>query len=293
MRRILSSLLISCGLIVYPAFPWWETGHRTVARIAAAHLTPVARTRLARILNVADTPEAVADGLAVASTWADDTKAETKTGEWHYIDLTLQDHKSDIGKRCEDDNCAPARIRIFAAQLSAKAEKDNRWSELDSLRYLVHFVGDLHQPLHAVSDADLGGNCELLSQPVETAKNLHALWDGGIIRSMETNDRHLAADLETGEIEKMSGWHRERLTHGNQDDWAWESHLLAERVIYGRLHIPTEPPIFPKSCQDAPAEIANFKPQIDTLYVDDMKPIVRTQLVKAGLRLARILNQEL
>ena len=293
MRRLLSLLSISCLLIVHPAYPWWETGHRTVARIAAARLTPAARTRLSRILNVADTPEAVADALAAASTWADEVKGETKTGRWHYIDLALQDHKSDIPKRCEDDECAPARIRIFTEQLSSKAEKDRRWSELDSLRYLVHFVGDIHQPLHAVSDADQGGNCEQLQEPFETAKNLHALWDGGIVRALNESDKELARDLEASEIGMMSGWHRDRLTHGNQDDWTWESHQLAERVIYGRLHIPTEPPVFPKSCSEAPAEILNFKPVIDTLYIDDMKPIVRMQLAKAGLRLAHILNQEL
>jgi hypothetical protein len=64
-------------------------------------------------------------------------------------------------------------------------------------------------------------------------------------------------------------------------------------VIYAKLHIPTEPILFPKGCADAPAEITGFKAQIDTLYVDDMKPVVRDQLAKAGLRLARVLNESL
>ena len=117
---------------IYAGFPslllsWWETGHQTVARIAAAHLTPAARTRVARILNVPDTAEAVADGLATASTWADEIKTDTKTGSWHYINLTLQDDKSDIPSRCENDNCAPVRIRLFAAQLASQSA-DARWS---------------------------------------------------------------------------------------------------------------------------------------------------------------------
>lgn len=146
-------------LFATPVYGWWETGHRTVARLAAAQLTPAARTRVAQILQVPDTPEAVADALAVASTWADETKAQTKTGSWHYIDLVLQDNKSDIPVRCQDSNCITARIHLFAAQLSSRAA-NAPISEGDALRYLVHFVGDLHQPLHAVSDADLGGNCE-------------------------------------------------------------------------------------------------------------------------------------
>ncbi len=117
-------LLVSCWILTpIPAYSWWETGHETIARIAAAHLTPAARTRIARILDVSDTPEAIADALAKASIWADQTKKETKTGEWHYIDLALQDHKSDIAARCQDDNCAPARIRLFAAQLASRTSE--------------------------------------------------------------------------------------------------------------------------------------------------------------------------
>src|SRR3954454_20552434 len=164
MRNLLV-LLLTWALSTTPAFGWWETGHQVVARVAAAHLTPAARTRISRILDVPDTPEAIADALAQASTWPDETRAETHTGEWHFIDLALQDEKSDIAKRCPENNCAPARIRIFARELRSH-QLDQRWSELDELRYLVHFVGDIHQPLHAASNADQGGNCELLVPPI-------------------------------------------------------------------------------------------------------------------------------
>lgn len=293
MRRLLSLCLTICIVIPSPAYSWWEIGHQTVARIAVTQLTPAARTRLARILNVEDNPEAISDAMAKASTWADETKAETKTGEWHYIDLTLQDQRSDIPKRCPNENCAPARIAIFAARLSSNGAPNLQWSELDSLRYLVHFVGDIHQPLHTISDADLGGNCERLDPPIDAARNLHALWDGGIISEMTSSDRAFAADLESHELADMKPADRTEILSGNQDDWVWESHLLAKRVVYGRLHIPTEPPIFPENCHEAPPDIVNFRPQIDSLYLDDMKPIIRMQLAKAGLRLGKLLNQSL
>ncbi len=293
MRRLYSLVLTGCLAFPFSANGWWETGHQTVARIAAAHLTAAARTRVARILDVPDTPEAVADALAKASTWADDTKNETKTGEWHYIDLTLQDKKSDIPLRCKDDNCAPARIRLFAAQLSARTPAvSSRWSDLDALRFLVHFVGDIHQPLHAISDADLGGNCEHLDPPIGKARNLHALWDGEIVNAMDMDDKALAADLDKG-IQALSANGERELTEGDQDDWAWESHELAEKDIYFKLHIPVEPVEFPANCGEAPASITDFKPQIDALYVDSMKPVVREQLTKAGLRLALLLNKSL
>lgn len=189
--------LTCCLFVPFPLLAWWETGHQVVARIAAFHLTPTARTRVATLLDVADSPEAVADALAKASTWADETKNETGTGAWHYIDLALQDTRSDIPLRCKDDDCAPARIRLFAHQLGSKAV-EHRWSEQDALRYVVHFVGDIHQPLHAISDADLGGNCERLDPPVGEAKNLHALWDGVLVNELNLSDRALASSWKTG-----------------------------------------------------------------------------------------------
>ncbi|HEX4231312.1 MAG TPA: S1/P1 nuclease [Bryobacteraceae bacterium] len=293
MNRAVAFLLTYCIFCASPAYPWWEAGHQVVARIAVTQLTPAARTHLARILGVADTLEALSDALAKASTWADETKAETKTGEWHYIDLTLEDTRSDTPKRCPSDNCAPARIALFAVRLTSSGAHNLQWSELDALRYLVHFVGDIHQPLHTISDADLGGNCERIDPPIDNARNLHALWDGGIINEMNPNDRSLAADLEAHEIAAMPSSELAEILRGNQDDWVWESHLLAEQVVYTRLRIPTEPPIFPQSCEQAPPEIVNFHPAIGNVYVNDMKPIIRMQLVKGGLRLAKLLNQSL
>jgi hypothetical protein len=294
MSRLTALLLTMCLAWPFPAYPWWETGHQTVARIAAAHLTPAARTRIARILEVEDSPEAVADALAKASTWADETKNETKTGPWHFIDLAIQDHKSDIPERCQHDDCAPARVRLFAEQLAGHPRNpaNTRWSQLDALRYVVHLVGDIHQPLHDVSDADLGGNCELLDPPIGKAKNLHALWDGEIINEMSASDRTLAAELDS-EIQEFSP-HRERqFSDGKEDDWVWESHEIAVHQIYRRLHIPVVRLEFPSSCADAPAAITELRLEISPAYVAEMKPIVREQLIKGGLRLARLLNESL
>jgi hypothetical protein len=264
-----------------------------VARIAVAHLTLPALTRVSQILEVEETRDAVADALAQASLWADQTKSETQTGNWHYIDLALQDRRSDIPKRCENDNCVTARIRLFAAQLASKTSApDSRWSDLDALRYLVHFVGDVHQPLHAVSDADQGGNCELLDPPVGKAKNLHALWDGELVNALNPDDRALAADIER-ETATFNSWKVADLTDGTPEDWAWESHKLAEKDIYKRLKIPLEPVEFPAKCSAAPEGITGDKLQIDAAYIGAMKPLVRSQLERAGLRLARLLNESL
>jgi hypothetical protein len=288
------TILLSCSFISpFSAHAWWETGHETVARLAAARLTPAARTRIAQILRVPDTPESVADALAEASVWADHTKNQNKAGAWHYIDLALQDGKSDIEKRCENDNCATARLRLFAAQLAAKTTpQESHWSDLDALRFVVHLVGDIHQPLHTTSDADQGANCERLDAPVGEAKTVHALWDGGIVNSMGESKAGLAADLDR-EIGTWSGKRQQALAAGTPEDWAWESHTLAIKVIYKRLHIPKEPIEFPSPCSAAPFEIAGRTWRVPRGYIEAMRPVVRAQLEKGGLRLARLLNESL
>jgi hypothetical protein len=289
LRTFISLTL--CVFSTSPAFGWWDTGHRTVARIAARHLSPKAHARVARILAVHDSPKAVADAMAAASTWADDVKASTKTGQWHYIDLALQDKPSDMDERCPNDECIVARIRLFSQQLTRKGT-DSKWTDLDALRFLIHFVGDIHQPLHAASDADLGGNCEQLNPPVDSARNLHALWDGGMLTEIEKDDTVLAANLEAY-LAQLGSRVQKKWAKGDERDWAWESHQLADQVIYQRLRIPLEPVVFPHGCQAAPSEITGFQPVIDALYIDDMKPVLRDQLSKAGLRLAALLNRRL
>ncbi len=264
-----------------------------MARLAAARLTPAARTRVSQILRITDTEAAVADGLAEASIWADHTKNGSQTAAWHYIDLALEDRKSDIGKRCENDNCAPARLRLFGAQLAAKTTaQSTQWSDLDALRFLVHLAGDIHQPLHAASNADQGGNCERLDPAVGQAKTLHTLWDGEIVNSMGESKRTLATDLDR-EIVSWSGKRQQALAAGNPDDWAWESHLLAVKFIYKQLRIPKQPVEFPVVCSAAPAEIIARTWRLPRGYVEAMQSVVRLQLEKAGLRLARLLNESL
>lgn len=283
---LIPTLLVSLAL---PSQAWWDIGHRAIARLAAERLTPQARARVATLLGVPDNPASVADTLAAVSTWADEVKGSTKTGTWHYIDLTLQDKKNGFAKRCENDDCVTVRIRLFREQLAGK-RKDPRWTDAEALKFVVHFVGDLQQPLHASSDADQGGNCERLDPPVDTARNLHALWDGGMLKEVTDDDRVLAGQLETysGNLSKGQ---RKRWAKGDEVKWAWESHELAEKIIYRRLNIPVEAEVFPANCKAAPASIQDFKPVVDKTYIAEMQPVLREQLTKGGLRLAAVLNK--
>jgi hypothetical protein len=151
-------------------------------------------------------------------------------------------------------------------------------------------VGDLHQPLHAISNADQGGNCELLEEPVDEAKNLHAVWDGPLVSRMGADDTLLAQQLDS-EIANLSDDERADFSSGDPDDWAWESHRLAIVNIYKRLRIPKQDIAFPDTCAQAPDEIRELHIQLDEDYLQAMEPIVRDQLKKAGLRLANLLNE--
>lgn len=242
-------------------------------------------------MGVANTPQAIADGLAVVSTWPDEIKKDRpETNAWHFIDIALQDKKNQIPERCPDQNCITARIDMFEAQMVNDKSGVDPTVDLDALRFLVHFVGDLHQPLHAVSDADLGGNCESLAHTYEKARNLHALWDGPLVNDVNVDDRLLAEDLKQ-ELDSMGEGRRKKMLKGDTNDWAWESHKLAGKVIYKRLDIPTEPVVFPASCKVAPVEILGEKINVEASYVDAMKPVVRLQLERAALRLAKLLNE--
>jgi len=118
------------------------------------------------------------------------------------------------------------------------------------------------------------------------------LWDGAIVNSIGESDKRLAEDLDR-QIARLSPARQQALATGNAEDWAWESHVLAQKVVYKRLHIPKEPIEFPVNCSEAPAELTDHPWRIPGGYVTAMQPVVRIQLEKAGLRLARLLNESL
>jgi len=279
-------LLFLCFFFAFPGLGWREPGHRALARLAAAHLSPAARSRVAALLRVKDAPDSVSDGMAEASVWADNIKAQNHTGQWHFINIAVQDARSDMPSRCASGNCITDRIDIFRRQLASHRTLSP--DDLDALRYVIHLVGDVQQPLHTTSDADMGGNCEQVNS-LQQARNLHDLWDGSIVRAINPSDARLAESLNAyiGGLDprNTTDW-----SNGNANDWAWESHQIAVRVVYQRLHIPLEPVGFPRNCAEAPLQIQIFRPAVDSLYINDMKPIVRDQLAKGGLRLAALLN---
>jgi nuclease S1 len=289
---------------------WGCKGHQVVALIAERHLDSRARQMAVELLAAAPTdpdlrrscPE-VGDRLADASTWADDIRrVRPETGPWHFIDVPRGAPEKDLSKYCPPrSGCITSaladELRILRDPLRAPEER------AEALRLLIHFVGDIHQPLHASTNNDLGGNCVPVAffgrkpapvspQSAVFLPNLHEVWDVEIIERFSAGES--AGDVAKKLDEKFYGsisiWQAQP---ADFDAWVRESHELAETIAYGRLPhwLPIEPPRAMKACLASDVR-AKFK--IDESLGDDYQnaaaPVVEQQLAKAGARLAALLN---
>ena len=307
---------VSGLLLLAPSSGWaWGCqGHQVVALIAEKHLTPHARAMVEKILK--DGPidptlsryckDAPADAMADASTWADDFRSgHPETGPWHYVDIPRGVSKFDLAKLCADSGgCLTQAIRDQLPILRSPAADPQKKG--DALRFLIHFVGDIHQPLHATTNNDQGGNCvpvaffadlpQLRNPDTESyAPNLHGVWDSSILQRMVEGEtvQQVAGEFDRDRAQDISKWMRDR---PDAEAWAWESFRLAEAIAYGKLPvaIPVEWPVTTSSCAEADhisTRMLNLNEQIEQPYQATAAPVVKQQVAKAGARLALLLNQ--
>jgi hypothetical protein len=169
-----------------------------------------------------------------------------------------------MARDCPYGDCVVAKTEQFLAVLRDPAA--SRGAKAEALRYVVHFIGDLHQPLHDETNGDKGGNARQVLFDGHP-DNLHWVWDTGLLQHLGRNPRALAAELE-GRItaQDLSAWET-----GSIIDWANEAHQIAGAVSYGDLG------------SGSPASITpDYEHQVD--------PVVELQLERAGVRLAWLLN---
>jgi hypothetical protein len=297
-----------------PAHAWGCKGHQVVALIAEKYLNPRALAMVKKIL--ADGPidpnlsryckEGGADPMADASTWPDDIRSQRpETSPWHYIDIPLGTVHREVEKFCDPkEGCVTSAIRDNLAILRSP-DADAR-KKADALRFLIHFVGDLHQPLHAVSNNDQGGNCvpvaffdalpQLRNPQTEScAPNLHGVWDTNIFERATSGKSvdQVVSDLDQSFRKKIVRW---QTGTPDVDAWAWESYQLAVKRVYGKLpvRIPVEAPRPITSCADdnhISARMLKLNERIEEPYQNMAAPIVRQRIAQAGARLALLLNQ--
>lgn len=260
MIRMLIATITVLGSAA-PALGWGPEGHRAVALIAEKQLKSETLQAIKTLFGPYDT-------LASVSVWADDIREEhPETGPWHYINIPLPASSIVMNRDCKDGNCVVGKIEEFERVLSTKTADPAL--RRDALRFLVHFVGDMHQPLHCEDNGDQGGNkvqVVFFGQPM----NLHSVWDSGILRREKLYGTKLAVELESHiTSDEKAAW-----AHGTLEDWAMEGHALAVQVAYGIL--PHESP-----------------PNLGDDYLNAALPVVELQIKKAGVRLAGVLNQVL
>ncbi|MEO8300515.1 MAG: S1/P1 nuclease [Rhizomicrobium sp.] len=241
-----------------PALAWGPQGHETVALIAGPHLSGAARAEVARLLG----------GSAMMvhdSNWADEIRDQRReTSAWHYVDIPLKARAYDPGRDCPGGDCVVAQIENDLRILSNRRLSDG--ARRQALRFLIHFVADLHQPLHAGDNDDRGGNRVRVTIGRERA-TLHRVWDSDVVEALGRDAAATAAGIERS----LSPQDRKAWAQGNPAQWAGEAHAIARDRIY--------PPLQGRQELRLPRD-----------YPQRQAPLVRVQLAKAGLRLAWLLN---
>lgn len=282
-------LTILVFLLPQPAQAWGDEGHEVIALIADAMLTPSARSQVDAMLALDDDPLSDHD-IASAATWADHFRdanpegARARTRQWHFVNIELgQPSLSDacfgrpklppaaLASHGPAQACIVDKIDQFAAELAAPdTAPDER---LLALKFLLHFVGDLHQPLHASDDFDRGGNDKRASAAGTRANNLHHYWDTEFVQMLGRDPAQVAHTLVDG----ITPIDRRRWSVGTPKIWALESYRLANQDAYGLLPAPTQSGSY----------------RLTDHYVEVAIRDTRLQLMKAGIRLAALLNRSL
>jgi hypothetical protein len=234
---------------------WGQIGHRTTGEIAQINLSKKAKKEIAKLLN--------GKSLAFVSTYGDEIKSDSnyrKYSPWHYVNLP----GGATEYKAEDAN--PDGDLLMAIRKSVEVLKDKNSPKEEKefyLKMLVHFMGDLHQPLHTGRGEDKGGN-DIQVRWFGDGSNLHRVWDSEMIDSYDMSYTEMASNTL-----KISEVQRKAIAAGSFEDWMYESKKLSERVY-------------------ASAEVGE---KLSYRYMYDWFPVVREQLQKGGIRLAQVLNE--
>lgn len=256
-RSFPTFVALFAALIASPALAWGPQGHEIVAAVALRDLTPVARAQVVRLLGTATM-------MVHEASWPDEIReARPETSAWHYVDIPLEAGGYSAARDCARADCVVAQIDRDVRLLSDHRLPDRVRAE--ALRFLIHFVADVHQPLHAEDNDDRGGNRVDVRIGRERA-NLHKVWDTDVVEP-------LAPDPDAI-LRGVTAIQRNQWQSGDVARWANESHVIARDDIY--------PPLKGARRVRLPRD-----------YASREAPLARIQLAKAGVRLAWLLNKAL
>jgi hypothetical protein len=273
MTRLKTVLFLTL-LCFLPAFPWGKVGHATIAAIAEKNLRPETLEKIKPLLG-GQTIEEVA-------IWADQYKmSHRNTAPWHYLDLPVRQDVTvaDIPRYCNQDKHPGGDVvsQIKKDIAALKSSRTGLQERQKALWFLIHFMGDAHMPLHTADDNDAGGNDKRVRffAPTSHSKkghvtNLHSLWDNLIEIKAAEDPLELGQEL----YNKIPPADRQAWATGSLETWVFESYEIAKKNIY--------PEIGPDN-----ATVTVLKRD----YFARMRPFVDKQLEKAGVRLAKLLEE--
>jgi nuclease S1 len=247
-----------------PAWAWGRIGHRVIARLAEKQLTPQAKAAIVKLL-------APGESLADASLWADEHRRELpKTAPWHYVDVPLDEprYHSIFAGDTPERGYVVDKIHDF--KVLAKDSSQSLEDRGVALRFLVHFVEDLHMPMHVGDNNDKGGNRTQV-RFFDRGTNMHSLWDSGMIEYVCNSEDCWLKDL--AELDTPPA--RAAAMTGTIEDWATES-ILASRQAY----------VVPET-----GKRLKSGQKLADAYFDANLPVLRQRLYRASVRLAMVLNQ--
>jgi hypothetical protein len=308
--KLSAALVVACFAFAPGVRAWGCRGHETIAALAEKHLTPEAKQALLSLLSANPIDPQLKrfcgntglDPFIDGSTWADDERnVEPTTAPWHFIDVPLSVTSSaQVKIFCGTVGCViqaiPEQLTILK-DTSAPAAK-----RAAALRFIIHFVGDLHQPLHATTNSDRGGNCVPLKyfsrkpsvKNNSYAPNLHHIWDTEIPeRDMEgAGAAEFADKLDAEFAASFAAWQQGGM---QLETWAWEGHQFAKTSAYSALGKPItpEPDVPVNSCADnnnIGQRMLNKHFGVAAVYQHKAAAVVEERLAQAGIRLAMILN---
>lgn len=261
MRFLMLLLLLAAGLDGAPAWAWGKSGHRIVGELAQARLSPSASAEVAALL--AGEPEPTLAGVSV---WADHVRDNDPAWAWsaplHWVNFERGQCEYRARSNCRDGLCVVAGIQRYQKELADRSLPLERRRE--ALKFVVHFVGDVHQPLHAGFAFDRGGNDFQISVQ-RMGWNLHSVWDTLII---ESSKLEWPAYAERVDSLPWSPAARARLAFTRPSSWAEEScRIMQASDFYPPRH------------------------KITGRYLEAHRPQVDERLKLAGERLAQVLNE--
>lgn len=244
---------------------WGVLGHRAVARIAENHLTANAKHRISLLLGTETMP--------LVSTWADELRNDPdfkETAPWHYLNVVSGlDFPAFVAQLNDPALLAPAApSNAYTALLQARRDLKDPQKTTDekrvALKFLIHLVGDVHQPLHVGHAEDKGGNGIVVNWRAKDDTNLHSVWDTAILEYSGYSFTEMAAAYDHATPAEIKQWQKDEIPA-----WLFESYQLCTPIYAA----------------------AATNPKFDWHFYPTFGNTAQQQILKAGIRLAGVLNE--